>query len=172
MLAATGSSSAGVTAMTRRVLVGSDHAAIAMRIAVAEALVLRGFEVEQIGPVEGQKSDYPDAAVAVGEQVRDGRAARGVLCCGTGIGMSIAANKVHGVRAALVHDPVTARLAAEHNAANVLCLGGRLLANVYAIDLVNTWLDTSFVARHQVRIDKITAYEQCAAEAPVPDAHA
>jgi len=143
-----------------RILVGSDHAAIAMRTAVVEALTQRGFEVEAIGPVEGQKSDYPDAAITVAEAVRDGRADRGVLVCGTGIGMSIAANKVRGVRAALVHDPVTARLAAEHNAANVLCLGGRLLANVYAIDLVNLWLDTSFEARHQVRIDKILSYER------------
>lgn len=148
--------------MSSRVLIGSDHAAIIMRRAVAQALVAKGWSVEEIGPSEGQKSDYPDAAVAVAEAVRDGRADHGVLCCGTGIGMSIAANKVHGVRAALVHDPVTARLAAEHNAANVLCLGGRLLAPEYGVDLVLTWLTTGFEARHQVRIDKIVSYEAVA----------
>lgn len=145
--------------MTLPTLVGSDHAAISMRRAIASALRAEGVEVQEIGPVEGQRTDYPDAAVAVGEAVRDGRAAPSILCCGTGIGMSIAANKVRGVRAALVHDPVTARLAAEHNAANVLCLGGRLLAPEYAIELVHVWRTTAFEARHQVRIDKIAGYE-------------
>jgi RpiB/LacA/LacB family sugar-phosphate isomerase len=146
--------------------VGSDHAAIALREAVVAALRADGAEVVEVGPAEGQRADYPDAAVSVAEAVRDGRAAAGVLCCGTGIGMSIAANKVTGVRAALVHDPVTARLAAEHNAANVLCLGGRLLAPEYGVELVRTWRATAFEARHQVRLDKIAAYEAGARGTP------
>ncbi|MCC6623092.1 MAG: RpiB/LacA/LacB family sugar-phosphate isomerase [Deltaproteobacteria bacterium] len=140
-------------------LVGSDHAAITLRRAVASALRADGVEVVEIGPGEGERADYPDAAREVAEAVRDGRAEAGVLCCGTGIGMSIAANKVRGVRAALVHDPVTARLAAEHNRANVLCLGGRLLAPEYGVELVRIWRATTFEARHQVRLDKIARLE-------------
>jgi ribose 5-phosphate isomerase B len=91
---------------------------------------------------------------------------RGILLCGTGIGVSIAANKVPGVRAALVHDPVTAELAAQHNAANVLCLGGRLLAPEYGVRCVEAWLDASFETRHQVRLDMITALERRFGTAP------
>lgn len=141
-----------------RLLVGSDHAGIGMRGAIAAHLAARGHAVEEVGPAVGERSDYPDAAAAVAREVAAGRA-RGVLVCGTGIGVSIAANKIAGVRAALVHDPVTARLAAEHNAANVLCLGARLLANEYAITCVDAWLDAAFEARHQVRVDKISALE-------------
>jgi len=118
----------------------------------------RGHIVEEIGPLAGERADYPDTAAAVARVVARG-AARGVLVCGTGIGMSIAANKVAGVRAALVHDPLTARIAAEHNAANVLCLGARLLAPEYAIVCVDSWLDAAFEPRHQQRIDKISAIE-------------
>ncbi len=145
--------------MRHRILVASDHAAIVLRRAIARHLEARGFEVSEFGPTDGERSDYPDQAFVVAEAVARGEAARGVLVCGTGIGMSIAANKVDGVRAALVSDPVTARLAGEHNAANVLCLGGRLLAEPYAIGLVDTWLESSFEPRHQPRLDRISAYE-------------
>jgi ribose 5-phosphate isomerase B len=145
-----------------RFLVGSDHAGIAMRGAIAAHLATRGHSVEEIGPATGERSDYPDAALAVGRAVvaDDSDETRGVLVCGTGIGMSIAANKVHGVRAALVHDPLTAQLAAEHNRANVLCLGARLVAPEYALLCLDLWLDTAFEARHQVRIDKIAAADR------------
>ncbi len=142
-----------------RIDVGSDHAAVGLREAIAAHLRGRGLEVLEIGPSEGQRVDYPDPAAQVAGAVARGAADRGVLVCGTGIGVSIAANKVAGVRAALVHDPVTARLAAQHNDANVLCLGGRLLATEYALELVDVWLDTPFEARHQARLDKITALE-------------
>lgn len=142
-----------------RIRVGSDHAAIAMRQAVVRHLREGGFEVSEVGPAPGERSDYPDAAADVARAVAEGRADRGVLVCGTGIGMSIAANKIPGVRAALVHDPITARLAAEHNGAQVLCFGGRLLAVEYALELVDVWLRTEFEARHQARLDKITALE-------------
>ena len=141
------------------IAVGSDHAAIALRRAIAAHLTGRGLDVVELGPGEGEKSDYPDQARLVADAVVRHDAELGVLCCGTGIGMSIAANKVAGIRAALVHDPVTARLAAQHNAANVLCLGGRLLAPEYATELVDTWLDTAFEARHQRRLDMIAALE-------------
>lgn len=131
-----------------------------MRRALAAHLAERGYRVEEIGPAhDGERVDYPDAAGEVARAVASDEGARGVLVCGTGIGMSIAANKVRGVRAALVHDPVTARLAAEHNAANVLCVGGRVLAVPYALTCLDAWLDAGFEARHQRRIDKIAALE-------------
>jgi len=143
-----------------RFVVASDHAGIGMRGALAAHLAARGHAVTEVGPAVGERADYPDAAAEVGRAVaadRDGT--RGVLICGSGIGMSIAANKVVGVRAALVHDLVTARLAAEHNKANILCMGARLLANEYAAMCLDAWLDTDFGSRHQVRIDKIAALE-------------
>ena len=143
----------------KRVLVGSDHAAVTMRNDLATHLRGRGFQVDEVGPADGERSDYPDQAVVVGRAVSTGDAALGVLVCGTGIGMSIAANKVPGVRAALVHDAQTAELAAMHNDANVLCLGGRLLEPGTARELVDLWLNTAFEERHQPRLDKITHLE-------------
>lgn len=143
----------------KRLVVGSDHAAVQLRCAIVAHLRALGHEVAEIGPSSGQRVDYPDQAAAVGRAVAGGDADLGVLVCGTGVGVCIAANKVRGVRAALVHDPVTARLAAMHNAANVLCLGGRLLATEYALGLVDEWLATPFEARHQPRLDKISALE-------------
>lgn len=143
----------------QHVYVGSDHAAVALRRTLAAHLAERGFSVTEIGPAPGERVDYPDQAATVGRAVVSGEATCGVLVCGTGIGMSIAANKIAGIRAALVHDPVTGRLAAEHNAANVVCLGARLLAPEYAVEVVDSWLDASFEPRHQRRLDKITALE-------------
>ena len=142
-----------------RIAVGSDHAAIGLREAIARHLVEAGHDVSCSGPQTGERSDYPDTAAEVARAVSSGAQDLGVLCCGTGIGMSIAANKVHGVRAALVHDPFTARMAGMHNGANVLCLGGRLLAEPYALDLVDLWLGAPFEERHQPRLDKISALE-------------
>ena len=130
-----------------------------MRGDLAAHLRERGFQVDEVGPSDGERSDYPDQAVMVARAVSSGTASRGVLVCGTGIGMSIAANKVPGVRAALVHDAQTAELAAMHNDANVLCLGGRLLESDTARQLVDLWLNTSFEQRHQPRLDKITTIE-------------
>ncbi len=147
--------------MTATIAVGSDHAGISLRRRVVEHVRQRGHAIAlEAGPQDGERSDYPDQAAAVGQAVASGRAQLGVLICGTGIGISIAANKIPGVRAALVHDPVTATLATEHNNANVLCLGARLLAEPYALTLVDAWLDASFVARHQHRLDKLHALEE------------
>lgn len=148
-----------MTPSALRIRVGSDHAAISTRGRIAEYLREQGHTVTEAGPAAGERSDYPDQASDVALAVSRGDVDRGVLVCGTGIGMSIAANKVHGVRAALVHDPFTAEMAAMHNDANVLCLGGRLLAPAYAVQLVDTWLRTPFEARHQARLDKITSLE-------------
>ena len=118
-----------------------------------------GHAVVEVGPAPGERVDYPDQAATVARAVASGDADRGILMCGTGIGMSMAANKVPGIRAALVHDPVTARLAAMHNDANVLCLGGRLMATEYGLELVDLWLETPFELRHQPRLDKISGLE-------------
>ena len=138
-----------------RIGIGSDHAAFELKRAIARFLEDAGHEVVDAGPETSERVDYPDYALKVARMVASGEVERGVLTCGTGIGMSIAANKVHGVRAALVHDPFTAEMAAAHNAANILCVGGRLLAVPYALGLVRVWLDTPFEERHQPRLDKI-----------------
>lgn len=142
-----------------KLILGSDHAGVELRVALSRHLSAKGFVVTEYGPAKGERADYPDVAATVARSVV-AEETLGVLICGTGIGVSIAANKVAGIRAALVHDPVTARLACEHNRANVLCLGARLLAIPYALELVDTWLAASFEARHQHRLDKITALEQ------------
>lgn len=155
----------GASSGPRTFFVGSDHAGISLRRAIVAHLEAAGHVVNEIGPGDGERSDYPDAAREVALAVRrasPGERARGVLICGTGIGVSIAANKVTGIRAALVHDPVTARLAAEHNGAQVLCLGARLLAEDYAIGLVDVWLAATFEARHKGRLDKIADLESAA----------
>lgn len=151
-----------------RICIGADHAAFDLKNAIAEWLREQGHEVDDLGPATAERVDYPDYAEPVARAVAEGRADRGVLTCGTGIGMAIAACKVPGIRAALVHDPFTARLAAEHNNAQVLCLGGRIHAPAYALELVRAWLETPFEPRHQRRIDKITAIEKRAGAARTP----
>ena len=142
-----------------RIAVGSDHAAVGMRQALVAHLEDRGHTVHEAGPEEGQRVDYPDLAAQVAYKVARSEVDLGVLLCGTGIGMSMAANKVRGVRAALVHDHFTARMAAQHNRANVLCLGARLMAVPYGIQLVDEWLETPFEARHEARLNKLHAIE-------------
>ena len=119
----------------------------------------KGIEATGFGPAAGERVDYPDEALKIARGVADGSCDRGVLICGTGIGVSMAANKVKGIRAALVHDHFTAQMAAQHNQANILCLGGRLLAESFALDLIDVWLDTEFEARHQPRLNKLHAIE-------------
>ncbi len=153
-----------------RIAVGSDHAAVELRNQIVAHLAGRDVDTVAIGPEVGSSSDYPDQAADVARLVLSGEVELGVLVCGTGIGMSIAANKFPGIRAALVHDAQTAHLAAEHNHANILCLGARVLAPGVVIDCIDAWLDTAFERRHQRRLDKITALEVAtgarAAQAP------
>ena len=140
-------------------IVGSDHAAIELRSLIVQHLVGAGHTAEEIGPRAGERVDYPDQAEIVARRVVSNPSTQGILVCGTGIGMSIAANKVDGIRAALVHDPFTAEMAAMHNDANVLCLGARLLADAYVLHLIDIWLATEFETRHKTRLDKITQLE-------------
>ena len=143
------------------IIIGSDHGGVNLKTVLTGYLNRRGLEIVDAGTNSDDSVDYPDFGQKVAEAVISGEAESGVLICGTGIGMSIAANKIPGIRAALVTDVFMARMAKEHNNANVLVLGGRVLDEQKACDLVGAWLDASFEGgRHQSRLDKITALEQ------------
>jgi ribose 5-phosphate isomerase B len=152
-----------------RIAVGSDHAGFDLKAAVAGHLADSGHEVTDLGTDSAAVSvDYPLFGIAVGRAVAEGRAERGLCVCGTGIGISISANKVPGVRAALVHDVTTAALARRHNDANVVCLGGRTTGTAEAIDAVDTFFSTDFEGgRHSRRLEEISDYE-AATPAGVP----
>ncbi|MCL4812895.1 MAG: ribose 5-phosphate isomerase B [Vicinamibacteraceae bacterium] len=143
-----------------RIAIGADHAGFGLKEQVKRLLVDLGHDVEDVGTDSDQSVDYPDFAREVGERVARGAADRGVLVCGTGIGMAMAANKIAGVRAAPVTDMETARLSRAHNDANVLALGARTTDTGRALDLVRTFLATPFDGgRHQRRLDKIADSE-------------
>ncbi len=143
-----------------RVVVGSDHAAVDGKRVVVDVLAGLGIEVEDLGADGSESVDYPDYALRVAEAVAGGQAARGVLLCGTGIGMSIAANKVAGIRAALVYDVDGARMSRLHNDANILVMGGRVLDEAAIREIVRVWLETGFEGgRHARRVGKISEIE-------------
>jgi len=143
------------------IVVGSDHGGYELKQTVLEVLRQRGIECADYGTDGPDSVDYPDFAAKVAGAVSAGEADRGVLICGTGIGMSISANKFPGVRAALVHDEFTAQMSKEHNNANILVMGGRVLSLDQGKKFVEIWLDTQFEGgRHQNRLDKISAIEQ------------
>jgi len=143
------------------IIIGSDHGGLALKTALNSYLKRRGYEVADAGTNGDASVDYPDFGQKVAETVIAGEAELGILICGTGIGMSITANKFPGIRAALVTDVFMARMAKEHNNANILVLGGRVLDEQKACDLVGAWLDATFEGgRHQGRLDKITVLEQ------------
>ncbi len=142
------------------IAIGSDHRGFEAKARLTALLRQLGHEVLDVGPPSGDSADYPDFAFAVAEAVAGGRAERGVLICGTGIGMCIAANKVPGVRAAPCHDPITAEMSRRHNDANVLCLSADLLGDELMARMMRTWLETEFEGgRHARRVEKITRYE-------------
>ncbi len=142
------------------IVLGSDHGGLELKEAVKATLVARGMAVDDYGTDNGDSVDYPDFAEKVADAVSRGAASLGILVCGTGIGMSIVANKFPGVRAALVTDEFMAQMAKEHNNANILVLGGRVLSVKKALKMVNLWLDTAYAGgRHQRRLDKIAHVE-------------
>jgi ribose 5-phosphate isomerase B len=144
-----------------RMVVGSDHAGFRAKEIIKKYLQDAGYTVDDMGTHSEESVDYPDFAKAVGERVAAGNGALGVLVCGTGIGVSIAANKVEGIRAALAHDSLTARRAREHNDANVIALGGKVVGDDEAIAIVQEFLSAEFAGgRHQRRIDKITEMDR------------
>ncbi|HET6438502.1 MAG TPA: ribose 5-phosphate isomerase B [Anaeromyxobacter sp.] len=148
--------------MGEKVMTSSDHAGLLLRAEAVRAAGEAGFEVQDIGPSPGQRVDYPDAAREVAEAVAAGRARFGILVCGTGIGVSISANKVKGVRAALCTTEFEARMARAHNDANVLCLGERVIGAGVCAGIVRAFLETPFEdgGRHAVRVQKIRDLER------------
>lgn len=144
-----------------RIAIGSDHAGFSVKEAIRRYLESAGYAVSDLGTSSEESVDYPDYGKAVGERVVSKHADLGIAVCGSGIGISIAANKVPGIRAALAHDVNTARLAREHNDANVLALGGRVVSPETAIEMVQAFLTTTYLGgRHQRRVDKITQIER------------
>lgn len=144
-----------------RIALGSDHGGVALKRVLIQFLQERDIEVADAGVNSDESVDYPDFGERVALLVAHGEVDAGIVVCGTGIGISIAANKVPGIRAALVTSPEMARLAKEHNNANVLALGGRILDDDTATACVAAWLDASFEGgRHQRRLDKISALEE------------
>jgi len=144
-----------------RIVIGADHAGYELKQQIARYLLAQGHQVQDLGTHSPQSVDYPDYAVRVARAVVAGEAERGILICGTGIGMSIAANKVRGARAAVCTDCYMARMARQHNDARILCLGGRVLGLGSALDVVEVFLRTGFVGgRHAQRVDKIGALER------------
>lgn len=143
------------------IVLGADHAAVNLKTFVGEMLRKEGYRVKDVGTFTRDSVDYPDYAEKVGNEVARGRAKVGILACGTGIGASIAANKVPGVRAALVNDARTARLSREHNDANVLVLAGRPYRKERVGKIVRSWLQASFLGgRHRRRVRKIARMEK------------
>jgi ribose 5-phosphate isomerase B len=144
-----------------KIALGSDHAGYVLKTAVAKHLVDRGHDVIDLGTDSEESVDYPGFCAAVGRAVVSGDADLGIVMGGSGQGEQIAANKVHGVRAALCLDEFTARLAREHNDANVLSMGGRIVAEHYAMNIVDVFLDTAFEGgRHVARLDQISQIEK------------
>ncbi len=144
-----------------KVAVGSDHAGLSAKLRAIEALKGLGCEVEDVGTHTDASCDYPDFAAEVARRVAAKQADLGVLCCGTGIGMSIAANKVPGIRAAACHSDYTAEMARRHNDANVLCIGARVVDERLVAHLVRRFVHTPFDGgRHARRVKKITAIER------------
>lgn len=144
-----------------KVVLGSDHRGTAAVKLLSEKLKREGYETEIVGDTSGKPTDYPEPAYLAGKEVAAHKADLGILVCGTGIGVSIAANKVPGVRAAVVHDEMTAQLSRSHNDANMLCLSADLLGQRLIEKIVEVWLKTPFEGgRHMRRIHKIEAIEQ------------
>jgi RpiB/LacA/LacB family sugar-phosphate isomerase len=144
-----------------RIVVGADHAGFALKQEIAETLRKARHEVLDVGTHSTAPVDYPDSAEAVGRAVMDGRAERGVLVCGSGVGASVAANKLPGIRAAVCHDVYSAHQGVEHDDMNVLVLGGRIIGPALAVDLVCAFVAARFTGeeRHARRLAKVKALE-------------
>jgi ribose 5-phosphate isomerase B len=144
-----------------KVAIASDHGGIGIRKEIINLLEEMGVEYEDLGCECSSSVDYPDYAIPVAEKVVNGEVDRGILICGTGVGMSIAANKVIGIRCALVHDLFTAKVTREHNDSNVLAMGERVIGPGVAREIARIWLTTEFEGdRHTKRVNKIKLYEK------------
>lgn len=146
--------------MTKRIVLSSDHAAIELRQAIAAHVAAKGFDVVDIGPVTTESTDYPKHGEAAARRVASGDCALGIIICGTGQGIMMAANKVHGIRCGVCCDTFSARMIRAHNDANMLSLGARVVGAGLALDIVDAFLGTEFEGgRHGRRVDMITALE-------------
>ena len=144
-----------------KLVIGSDHGGFTLKEAIKQHLADSGVDVTDMGTHSLDSVDYPDVAVAVAKAVAAGEYERGILICGTGVGVSIAANKVPGIRAALCHDTFSAAMSREHNDANILTMGERVIGQGLACMIVDTWLASSFTGgRHARRVGKLNALDQ------------
>lgn len=144
-----------------KLAIGSDHGGVHLKEHIKKYLQDKGYEIEDFGTHGEESVDYPDFAAAVARAVAAGECERGILICGTGIGISIAANKIHGIRAALCGDAFSARMCREHNDANILCMGERVLGVGLAETIVDTYLSAAFQGgRHARRVQKIMDLEK------------
>ena len=144
------------------IAIGCDHGAYALKEKLKEHLTARGLEYKDFGTHSLDSCDYPDFAGAAAKAVAAGECDRGIVMCTTGIGVSVVANKVDGIRCALLHDLMTAKLTREHNDTNMMAIGAGVVGQMLAFEIVDTWLGTEFSneARHQRRIDKMMALEK------------
>ncbi len=139
-----------------KIMIGNDHGGYDLKLVVMDYLKRLGHQVEDIGTDSRESVDYPEYAARVARAVVDGQADRGILLCGSGIGMCMTANRIPGARAALVSEPFAARMSRRHNDSNILCLGGRFLGDQLALAIVSAWLQEEFEGgRHQRRLDLI-----------------
>jgi ribose 5-phosphate isomerase B len=143
-----------------KIAIGNDHAAFEMKNEIREYLEGKGYEVLDVGCHSGDRVDYPDYAEKIGNAVVSGEADLGIAICGTGVGMSIAVNKIRGIRAVCCSEPYSAKLSRQHNDSNVLCFGARVIGPELAKMIVDEWLGASFLgAHHSARVEKIKALE-------------
>ena len=144
-----------------KIAVGCDHGGLEHKNAIAEHLKSEGFEVEDFGIYENKSVDYPEIALKVANSIKNGENELGILVCGTGLGMSLAANKVNGIRAAACSEHFSAKYTRLHNNSNILCLGGRVIGIGTALELCDIFVNTGFKGgRHQRRVDMITEIEK------------
>ena len=145
-----------------KVSIGCDHGALALKNKVVSHLEGKGYEVVDFGTYTSASCDYPEFAAAAARAVANGECEKGIVLCTTGIGVSISANKINGIRCALLSDLMSARLTRDHNNTNMMALGAAVVGPMLALEIVDTWLDTPFShnERHQRRVDKIMALEK------------
>ena len=149
-----------------RIAVGADHAGYPLKVEVVRFLEELGHEVTDLGTHSTDSVDFPEYAKQVGQAVQLGKADRGVVVCGSGVGACVAANKLRGIRAALCHDTYTAHQGVEHDDVNVLCLGGRVVGPALAYDILRSWITARYIGtgRHKRRVDQILAIERSETE--------
>ena len=143
------------------IAIGCDHGAYALKEAVKAHLIEKGYEVKDFGTNSTDSCDYPDFAGPAAQAVASGECEKGIVLCTTGIGVSITANKVRGIRCALLHDLLSAKMTRQHNDTNMMAIGAAITGQKLALEIVDVWLNTEFEGgRHQRRIDKMMAYEK------------